>query len=198
MPNQESRGAQGRPVWMFMAATAMATTVSTLAATAMVKAESTEPVAVTCACELPVAAATPAPPAPPEAPAVEAPAETQDQRVTAPTQTSEPTAEPTAEVVGSLPKDMIRRIVKAHINEVRYCYNQGLAADPELAGRVAVQFVVGPAGGVPISSEVESTTLEDDGEVSECIANAVGRWMFPRPTTEEAVLITYPFLLEPG
>jgi hypothetical protein len=35
-----------------------------------------------------------------------------------------------ATVTGALDKDIIRRIVRAHINEVRYCYNQGLARDP--------------------------------------------------------------------
>jgi hypothetical protein len=186
---------------MFMAATAMATTVSTMAATAMVKAESTEPVAVTCACEVPTptVAAPPAQAPSTEAPSTDAPS-TEAPRDDAPDQlaASEPPAEQTrAEVVGALPKDMIRRIVKAHVNEVRYCYNEGLTKDPELAGRVVVQFVVGPEGGPPTKSAVESTDLED-GEVAECIASAVGRWQFPRPGNDEHVLITYPFDLDPG
>ncbi|MCA9718997.1 MAG: AgmX/PglI C-terminal domain-containing protein, partial [Myxococcales bacterium] len=50
-----------------------------------------------------------------------------------------------AQVQGALDKDIIRRIVRAHINEVRHCYNQGLSKDPNMKGRVAVQFTIGGA-----------------------------------------------------
>jgi hypothetical protein len=43
-----------------------------------------------------------------------------------------------AEVQGALDKDIVRRIQRAHINEVRHCYNQGLARNPELRGRPAL------------------------------------------------------------
>lgn len=193
MPNHETQGAQARPVWMFMVATAMATTVSTLAATAMVKAEATEPTAVTCACEAPapvsvVAAPLPEPPVQAVEPSVQA---------EAPVQAEEPppaVRTPKAEVIGALDKDIVRRIVRAHIDEVRYCYNEGLKLDPELAGRVVVDFVVGSEGKV-----TRSTAKSDmDGEVPECIAKAVGRWMFPLPGDDQDVHISYPFELEPG
>ena len=53
-----------------------------------------------------------------------------------------------ATVTGSLDKDIIRRIVRAHINEVRYCYEKGLAVDPNLKGRVAVTFTIDAEGKV--------------------------------------------------
>lgn len=186
MSKSGNEGAQ-RPIWLFMAATAMATTVSTLAATALVKAETAEPeaVAVTCECEAaecPVAEATPeVAEAPVQAPAVEAEATAQAA---------------TMDVEGPLDKNIIRRIVRAHINEVRYCYNQGLSKDAELEGRVAVQFKIGAKGSVT-ESTVVSTTMEDSG-VPECIAEAVARWKFPRSPDGEPVVVTYPFVLEPG
>jgi outer membrane biosynthesis protein TonB len=197
MPNHETEGAQARPVWMFMVATAMATTISTLAATAMVKADASEPVAVTCECEAPASAA-PVVEAPPvqqiEPPAQQA----EPTEEPPPPEAAEPTAEvepaPKAEVRGSLDKDIIRRIVRAHIGEVRYCYNEGLAHDPELSGRVSVEFVIGAEGKV-----IRSTAESDmEGEVPECIANAVGRWLFPRPADGKDVAVSYPFVLEPG
>lgn len=186
------------PVWMFMAATAMATTISTLAATALVKADANEPVAVACTCETPAPAAVAETPA--ETPAeatTPPPAEAEaDQRVTPPMQQGITVAPPpAAEVEGALSKDIIRRIVKAHINEVRYCYNEGLQGDPELAGRVAVSFTIGGSDGKVSRSEAES---DMEGEVPECIAKAVGRWMFPKPADGEDVQVTYPFVLEPG
>jgi outer membrane biosynthesis protein TonB len=216
MSMNDAGGAQARPVWLFMAATAMATTVSTLAASAMVKADAPEPVEVTCSCE---AAPAPAPapaseaPAPepaseapaPEAPALapEAPAEQAPAAAPVPSDAaSDPLGStrskkaPAADIEGALPKDMIRRIVKAHIGEVRYCYNEGLKIDPELAGRVAVSFTIDANGNVS-ESEVSDTNLADS-DVPDCIATAVERWIFPKPSDGEDVKVTYPFVLEPG
>lgn len=211
MRNHDTDAAQGRPIWVFMAATAMATTISTLAATAMVKAEATEPVAVTCACDVPTPVVVPAPaPAAPEAPPATAapeapPAPAVPRRAAESNALDEmaeqaaapkaaPKAEPKASVEGALDKNIIRRVVKAHIDEVRYCYNEGLEGDPELAGRVAVQFVIGPEG------KVTRSTAESDmeGEVPECIAKAVQGWLFPKPRDGKEVAVSYPFVLEPG
>jgi hypothetical protein len=98
-----------------------------------------------------------------------------------------------AEVVGSLDKDLIRRVVRAHINEVRYCYNQGLAKDPNMKGRVAVQFTIGATGKVP-SSIVSETDIKNSS-VTNCIAQAVRRWSFPKPQGGGTVIVTYPFVL---
>ncbi len=101
-----------------------------------------------------------------------------------------------ATVKGALDKDIIRRIVRAHINEVRYCYNQGLVRDPSLKGKVSIQFTIGPTGKVP-AAVVASHTLADE-KVANCIAKAVKRWKFPKPTGGGNVVVTYPFTLEPG
>ena len=77
-----------------------------------------------------------------------------------------------AEVTGSLDKDLIRRIVRAHINEVRHCYNQGLAKDPNAKGRVSVQFVVDGTGKVS-SAVIKEDTLADPA-IGGCIAAVIG------------------------
>ena len=99
-----------------------------------------------------------------------------------------------AEVQGGLDKDLIRRVVRAHINEVRHCYNQGLARDPNLKGRVSVQFQIGSTGKVPTAT-VSETDLKDKN-VSSCIASAVRRWQFPKPQGGGTVIVTYPFVLQ--
>jgi TonB family protein len=97
---------------------------------------------------------------------------------------------------GPIDKDIIRRIVRAHINEVRHCYNQGLVRDPNLAGRVEVQFTVGPTGKVPLAV-VQQSSLEDKN-VANCVTKAVRRWTFPKPHGGGHVMVTYPFVLSPG
>ncbi len=99
-------------------------------------------------------------------------------------------------VEGSLDRDIIRRIVRAHINELRYCYNLGLNHDPKLSGRVKVRFVIDAAGKVS-SSEVVGNTIADEG-VSRCVAKATTRWKFPRPPGGTVTTVTYPFIFKPG
>jgi hypothetical protein len=98
-----------------------------------------------------------------------------------------------ATVKGPLDKDIIRRIVRAHINEVRHGYNKGLQNNPELSGRVEIEFVIDGKGKVAVAS-VASTTLEDE-TVAECTAKAVKRWKFPKPKGGDEVVVQYPFVL---
>lgn len=101
-----------------------------------------------------------------------------------------------ATVGPALDKDIIRRIVRAHINEVRHCYKQGLVNDPDLSGEVKVRFSIHPTGLVE-GSTVKSTTVSDP-KVGTCIAKAVKHWKFPEPTGGARVKVTYPFQLSPG
>jgi TonB family protein len=87
-------------------------------------------------------------------------------------------------------------VVRAHINQVSHCYNQGLVRDPTLQGRVAIQFTIGGTGKVPVSV-VSSSTLKDKS-VGNCIASAVKRWKFPKPQGGATVMVTYPFVLNPS
>jgi hypothetical protein len=96
-----------------------------------------------------------------------------------------------------LDKEVIRRVVRSHINEVRHCYNQGLVRDPNLQGRVSIQFRIDARGSVPAS--VVGTSTLDAPAVERCIASAVKRWRFPAaPGRMGSVLVTYPFVLSPG
>ncbi|WP_146662430.1 AgmX/PglI C-terminal domain-containing protein [Enhygromyxa salina] len=100
-----------------------------------------------------------------------------------------------ADVQGAgIDKDMIRRIVRAHLNEVRSCYNSGLTKNPNLQGRVTVQFSIVGTGKVG-SSVVQEDTAKD-GSVANCIAKAVKRWQFPRVVGGGTAMVTYPFLLQ--
>jgi TonB family protein len=99
-----------------------------------------------------------------------------------------------AQVQGALDKDIVRRIVRAHINEVRNCYNVSLAKDPTIGGRVAIQFTIGSSGKVPTAVVAESTIK--DPEVGRCVAKAVRRWKFPKPNGGGSVIVTYPFVLQ--
>jgi Ca-activated chloride channel family protein len=101
-----------------------------------------------------------------------------------------------AEVVGSLDKDIVRRIVRAHINEVRSCYNAALTKDPNAGGKVSIEFTIGADGKVASASVLTNTT--NDEPLGQCIAKAVTKWTFPKPAGGGAIKVTYPFDLSPG
>jgi len=100
-----------------------------------------------------------------------------------------------ATVLGSLDRDTIRRVVRGHLHEVRYCYNQGLARDAGLKGRVLIKFIIDSKGKVS-SSTVKSSTVSDKN-VGNCAAKAIKRWVFPKPKGGGLVIVSQPFVLEP-
>ena len=99
-----------------------------------------------------------------------------------------------ATVDGSLDKNVIRRIVRSRVTEVRTCYFEGLKADPNAQGRVEVRFTVEPDGKVS-ASELKGSTLSD-ADVGACIAKLPLGWKFP--TSDSATTVLYPFDLSPG
>jgi TonB family protein len=99
-----------------------------------------------------------------------------------------------AEVRGSLSKEVIRRVVRRHINEVKFCYEQQLNTRPDLQGRVTTKFVISPTGSVQ-SAMVGSSSLRNEA-VESCIVRAVRRWTFPAPDGGGVVVVNYPFLLD--
>jgi hypothetical protein len=99
-----------------------------------------------------------------------------------------------AMVKGSLSKEVIRRIVHRHINEVKFCYERELASRPDLAGRVSIKFIIMGTGAVQMAAVAESTI--GNPNVENCIAQAVRRWTFPQPEGGGIVIVTYPFQLE--
>ncbi|MEZ4450890.1 MAG: DUF2330 domain-containing protein [Nannocystaceae bacterium] len=97
------------------------------------------------------------------------------------------------EVKGPLDADLIRRITRAHLNEIRFCYNQGLTRDSKLAGRVEIAATIDARGNVT-RAEVASPPLSD-ASVSACVAKATKRWRFPKPKGGATVEAKLPFEL---
>jgi TonB family protein len=102
------------------------------------------------------------------------------------------------EINGALDKDVIRRVVRSHINEVRHCYNAGLTRDPNLSGRVQVQFQIGATGRVSAAVPTANGTTLGDKAVERCVAQAVRRWKFPRASNGGTSMVSYPFVFSPG
>jgi TonB family protein len=101
-----------------------------------------------------------------------------------------------ATVRGNLDKEIIRRIVRTHLNEIRYCYEQSLIRRPSLTGRVVVQFTIAPTGRV-IASVLQSSTIAEPA-LNSCVVQATRRWEYPRPDGGGLAIVSYPFQLTPA
>jgi hypothetical protein len=100
----------------------------------------------------------------------------------------------TAQVRGSLDKEIIRRIIRRHLNEVKFCYEKELMKKADLFGRVMIQFTISGTGQV-VASVVQNSTMNNP-TVEQCIAGAVRRWEFPKPQGGGIVIVSYPFVLK--
>ncbi len=101
------------------------------------------------------------------------------------------------EITGSIDRELIRRVVRSHIDQLRYCYEVQLTKNPKLSGKVAVKWVVTEQGTVSSSVVVQTTT--GNNELDTCVAGRVLTWVFPKPKGGGVAVVTYPFVFkEPG
>jgi metallo-beta-lactamase class B len=105
------------------------------------------------------------------------------------------TPAPGTPVRGNLDKEIIRRIIRSHIQQVKDCYEQELTTKPTLGGRIMVQFTIAASGQV-IASVLLSSTM-GNGRVETCTVQAVRHWQFPKPRGG-IVIVSYPFVLTPS
>lgn len=101
-------------------------------------------------------------------------------------------SEPT--VMGSLDKELIRKVIHANRSQIRFCYESQLNRFPKLEGKVAVKFLISASGSVA-KSEVASSTA-NNAELEACVAGRVRTWVFPKPKGGGVVVVTYPFIFK--
>jgi Vault protein inter-alpha-trypsin domain/von Willebrand factor type A domain len=98
-------------------------------------------------------------------------------------------------VNGSLPPEVIQRIVRQNFGRFRLCYENGLRNNPELRGRVTVRFVISAEGNVSGVSNGGSD-LPDAGVVA-CVVSGFNGLMFPF-VPGGSVTVSYPILFAPA
>jgi hypothetical protein len=98
-------------------------------------------------------------------------------------------------VSGRMPPEVIQRVVRQNFGRFRLCYENGLRTSPNLAGRVAVRFVIGRDGAVSNVGNGGSD-LPDNGVVS-CVVRAFYGLSFPQPDGG-IVTVTYPIVFTSG
>ncbi len=94
-----------------------------------------------------------------------------------------------------LDTSITRRIIRAHINEIRGCYAQGLERNPALQGRVGLELKVNRFGKV-VSSRLGRSTLANQ-RVERCVERRGVDWKFPKPLKGATAEVSVQFRLDP-
>lgn len=96
-------------------------------------------------------------------------------------------------ILGGLDPDVIAAIIRRYLPQIQHCYEQQLALNPNLKGKVAVAFTIGGSGRVQSAKVTESSLRNRPTE--RCIIGKVKNWKFPKPRGGGTVGVKYPFLL---
>ena len=100
--------------------------------------------------------------------------------------------DPPIKLEGGLTADEVGRVVRRHWNEIKACYERELNKNPNLDGKVAVNFVIGPVGDVTETTVREASL--DDANVQECMLRHIRTWVFPPPRGGGTVHVNYPWV----
>lgn len=97
-------------------------------------------------------------------------------------------------VMGSLDKNIIRRVINKNMAKVKYCYEKSLQKNPLLEGKIVVNFTIAPDGTVTAVTAKETTLGDADTET--CIMKVVQSMLFPKPVGGGAVIVNYPYVFK--
>jgi len=98
-------------------------------------------------------------------------------------------------VTGRLPPEVIRRIIRAHFNRIRLCYDKALKSDPTLTGDLKVKFTIDPKGATKDATIADGTIT--DATMRSCVTGVFSSISFPEPEGG-VVLVTYPIEFAPN
>ena len=106
-------------------------------------------------------------------------------------------AQGTEQARGRLPRAAIQEGVQRAMPAIEGCYLKAARKKPGVRGRVLVNFVIAPDGGVPYAASLDQGTDFPDSAAIDCVLRAFQALHFPEPAGGR-VVATYPLVLEPA
>jgi hypothetical protein len=105
----------------------------------------------------------------------------------------------TVSVQGSIDRDLVKKVIQEHRQQIQYCYEQALMLNPRLQGKVSIRWIIN-ADGRAMTPEVDSATTLEDPKVHECMMSRItsADWVFPKPKGGGTAVITYPWIFRPA
>ena len=99
-------------------------------------------------------------------------------------------------ILGVMDKALVNAVIRRHMNQIRYCYERELTSHPHLGGKIVVKFVIAKDGTVSKASTKSSTM--NNKSVEGCLNSRFERFKFPEPKGGGIVIVSYPFIFQPG
>jgi outer membrane biosynthesis protein TonB len=99
------------------------------------------------------------------------------------------------ETDGSLSREQIQKVVRAHMAGVKYCYEKELQHKSSLGGGIDIFWVIQPDGSVSKASVKQSSM--NDAAVEGCIVRQVKQWQFPK-APGQTIVGRFPFIFKGG
>ena len=96
-------------------------------------------------------------------------------------------------VSAGLSSEVVRRVLRRHINELRFCYEQSLPSEPTAGGTLEARIDISGTGAVQHATVTLGPGAALDERTQSCVANAFRRWTFPEPSGHTAVHVTSSF-----
>jgi hypothetical protein len=90
-------------------------------------------------------------------------------------------------VTEGLPKEVVRRIVRRYLARMKYCYEKELNTDPDLGGKVMVDFAVNAEGQVTAASAKGLNPA-----MEKCLVGAFRAMRFPKPKDVDLMKVRQP------
>ena len=88
-------------------------------------------------------------------------------------------------------RKMVRQKIRSNLALFKECYTTELKNDPNLAGKVSVQFEIGESGVVSKTSIKKSTIQNKNFE--ECLMTTLKTLKFQQPPIDQVAVVVYPF-----
>lgn len=101
----------------------------------------------------------------------------------------------TAQVLGSVDKELVRKVIQEHAAQIRYCYEQELALNPKLSGKVSIKWQINGDGSASLAMVDQGSTTLQSSNVHKCMMARITSWEFPKPKGGGVAIITYPWIL---
>lgn len=99
-------------------------------------------------------------------------------------------------VAGSLSREEIERVVRAHKSEVDFCYSRELQRNPKLFGKLSVKWTIADGGAVISVTNLDNQT--GSGNLADCIRGRIKDWVFPSPAAGSKADVEWTWSFKPS
>ena len=99
----------------------------------------------------------------------------------------------TVKIKGGMSREMVKRVIDQHLEEITFCYETALMSNPNILGRMVFEWKIMMNGRVGEIRIVASSV--NSHEIHTCIKTAIKTWQFPKPVGAE-VVVSYPFVFD--